>query len=332
VIPGSLGALASIEEALDAANRAGYPVMIKAVAGGGGRGMRRCTTDKELHAAFVEASAEAEAAFGNGSLYLEKFIEGGRHIEFQILADLYGNGVHLGERECSVQRNHQKLIEEAPSPVIGAELRAKMGSLAAAAAVRIGYTGAGTMEFLRDRDGSLYFMEMNTRLQVEHPVTEEITGTDIVREQIRIAAGEPLSMTQADVKIEGHAIECRINAEDPSAGFRPAPGALKRFEISADGIPGSKVRLETHAESGYTIPPHYDSLIAKVIARGRDRGAAIDAMIATLRASTIKGVPTTVPFHLRVLADEAFRAGDYDVGTVGRLLRVQPTGGARKGA
>ncbi len=322
VIPGSLEPLRDAEAALEAANRAGFPVMIKAVAGGGGRGMRRCATDAELRAAFPEASAEAEAAFGDGSLYLEKFIEGGRHIEFQILADIYGNAIHLGERECSVQRNHQKLIEEAPSPVVDESTRLIVGGLAAAAAARIGYTGAGTLEFLRDRDGSLYFMEMNTRLQVEHPVTEEITGVDIVREQIRIAAGEPLSLRQADVRITGHAIECRINAEDAQNNFRPAPGTLKKFFVPSDAIPGAHVRLETHVEAGYEVPPHYDSLIAKIITHGKDRAAAISAMIATLRSSVIKGVPTTAPFHLQVLADEAFREGRYDVGTVARILEA----------
>ncbi len=325
VIPGSLDPLRDVEAALESASRAGYPVMIKAVAGGGGRGMRRCATESDLRRAFPEASAEAEAAFGDGSLYLEKFIEGGRHIEFQILADLYGNAIHLGERECSVQRSHQKLIEEAPSPAVDEATRLLVGGLASSAAARIGYTGAGTLEFLRDRDGSFYFMEMNTRLQVEHPVTEEITGIDIVREQIRIAAGEPLSVRQADVRIAGHAIECRINAEDPKDGFRPAPGTIKKFLVPADGIPGSRVRLETHVEDGYTVPPHYDSLIAKVIAHGKDRPSAINAMIATLRASVIKGVPTTAPFHLQVLADEEFREGRYDVGTVARLLASRAT-------
>jgi len=320
VIPGSKGALASVEEAALEARGAGYPVMIKAVAGGGGRGMRRCDDEAALGKFFSEAAAEAEAAFGNPSLYLEKFIEGGRHIEFQILADQYGAAVHLGERECSVQRHHQKLIEEAPSPVLDAATRARLGETAARAVARIGYTGAGTLEFLRDRDGRLHFMEMNARLQVEHPVTEEVTGIDIVKAQIRIAAGEPLGLAQKDVKLTGHALECRLNAEDPSAGFRPAPGRLDAFSIGDPKMDGARLRIETHVESGYTIPPYYDSMIGKVIAWGKDRPSALDAMAAALRSSRIEGVPTTVPFHLSVLADAAFRRGEYDVTLVERLL------------
>jgi acetyl-CoA carboxylase biotin carboxylase subunit len=320
VIPGSDGALASVDEAARVAARVGYPVMIKAVAGGGGRGMRRCKDEEGLRSAFPEAAAEAGAAFGNPALYLEKFIDGGRHIEFQILADGYGSAIHLAERECSIQRHHQKLIEEAPSPVIGAVTRAELGATVASAAARIGYTGAGTMEFLRDPKGSLHFMEMNTRLQVEHPVTEEITGIDIVREQIRIAAGERLSIAQEDVRLSGHAIECRINAEDPSDGFRPAPGTLRAFAFPETGARGTRLRLDTHVKAGYTVPPFYDSMVAKVIVHGPDRPSAIRAMIAALRAATIEGIPTTVPFQLRVLEDGEFADGSYDVGTVARLL------------
>ncbi len=336
VIPGSLDPLESVDSAAREAARAGYPVMIKAVAGGGGRGMRRCEDEAALRRAFPEAAAESEAAFGNPALYVEKYIEGGRHIEFQILADGFGNAIHLAERECSVQRNHQKLIEEAPSPVLTAEERRRMGELVARAAAEIGYASAGTLEFLRDRDGSLYFMEMNTRLQVEHPVTEEICGLDIVQAQIRIAAGERLWISQDDVRFRGHAVECRINAEDPAAGFRPAPGTLETFEL--DGRPGpedaagstgdaprSRMRLETHVEPGYTIPPHYDSLIAKAIAWGKDRETAIDAMATALKGARIRGIPTTVPFHVSVLEHRGFRAGEYDVTMVDRILASEET-------
>jgi acetyl-CoA carboxylase biotin carboxylase subunit len=332
VIPGTLGALESVDDAAREAEHAGYPVMIKAVAGGGGRGMRRCEDEKALRKSFPEAAAEAEAAFGNPALYLEKYIEGGRHIEFQILADGQGSAVHLGERECSVQRNHQKLIEEAPSPVLTDEERLRLGGLVAKAAAAIGYAGAGTLEFLRDRDGSLYFMEMNARLQVEHPITEEITGIDIVQAMIRIAAGERLWLRQDEISFDGHAIECRINAEDPAEGFRPSPGTVKRFDM--DGQPGlasggsaagpagraPRLRLETHVEAGYSIPPHYDSLIAKAIAWGPDRTAALDAMAAALRNSRIEGIHTTVPFHVSVLSHGGFRRGDYDVTLVDRIL------------
>ncbi len=343
VIPGSRGALGSPDEAAREARRAGYPIMLKAVAGGGGRGMRRCDDEAALRRFFTEAAAEAESAFGSPALYLEKYIESGRHIEFQILADTYGDAVHLGERECSVQRHHQKLIEEAPSPVLDAAARDRVGSACARAAAAVGYAGAGTMEFLRDAAGRLHFMEMNTRLQVEHPVTEEVVGLDLVKAQIRIAAGEPLRLIQSAVEIRGHAVECRINAEDPAAGFRPAPGTLTAFHIAgaageaparAAGVPGgasdpgspaarpprtTRIRIETHVEPGYSIPPHYDSLIAKVIAWGEDRGAAIDAMAAALRGARIEGVPTTAPFHVTVLEDAAFRSGTYDVTLVERL-------------
>jgi len=325
VIPGSAGALVSADEAASAARGAGYPVMIKAVAGGGGRGMRRCDDEASLRRMFVEASAEADAAFGNPSLYLEKFIEGGRHVEIQILADAYGTAVHLGERECSVQRNHQKLIEEAPSPVLDAGERARLGDRAARAVENAGYSGAGTLEFLRDREGRLYFMEMNARVQVEHPVTEEVTGVDIVHEQIRIAAGERLRLAQKDVKLKGHAIECRINAEDPAAGFRPAPGRLDVFQLASPAAEGTRLRIETHAEAGYAIPPFYDSMIGKVIAWGADRDAARSAMARALTAARIEGVPTTVPFHIQVLGDAAFIRGEYDVTLVERLLASPAT-------
>jgi len=332
VIPGSEGALSSLDDAVAAAREAGYPVMIKAVAGGGGRGMRRCDDEAALRRLFPEAAGEAEAAFGNAALYLEKFIEGGRHIEFQILADAYGHAVHLGERECSVQRNHQKLLEEAPSPVVDAATRARLGDLAARAVERLGYTGAGTLEFLRDRDGKLHFMEMNARVQVEHPVTEEVTGTDIVKEQIRIAAGERLHLDQGAIRMSGHAVECRLNAEDPANGFKPAPGKLEAFEIAVPGSmkDGARLRIESHAEAGYTIPSWYDSMIGKVITWGKDRAAALDAMAAVLSKARIEGVPTTVPFHLRVLSDPAFRSGDYDVTLVERLMASPAPGTGRR--
>ena len=339
VIPGSRSALGSVEEAIVEAAEAGYPVMLKAVAGGGGRGMRRCEDENDLRRAFGEASAEAEAAFGDPSLYLEKFIKGGRHIEFQILADTYGAAIHLGERECSVQRSHQKLLEEAPSPAITPDVRARMGALVAKAVSDLGYTGAGTVEFLRDTAGGLHFMEMNTRIQVEHPITEEITGVDIVREQIRIAAGERLGVAQSGIAFEGHAVECRINAEDPADGFKPAPGTLRAFRIaplpgSGDGKRGRtgaapRIRVETHVREGTTIPPHYDSLIAKVIAWGGDRRAALDAMAGALRGAVIEGVPTTRAFHLEILEEPGFRSGAYDTGLVGRMTSQQAARGRR---
>jgi acetyl-CoA carboxylase biotin carboxylase subunit len=294
----------------------GYPVLLKATAGGGGKGMRRCDDEKALRRNFPEASLEAEKAFGNPGLYLEKVLLGARHIEFQVLCDQIGAAVHLGERECSVQRRHQKLLEEAPSPVLDPATRAETGARAAEAALAIGYTSAGTVEFLRDKDGSLYFMEMNTRLQVEHPVTEMISGVDIVREQIRIAANEPLSLTQADVEISGHAIECRINAEDPERGFAPDPGTVSAFSRPE----GDGIRVDTHVESGYTIPPFYDSMIAKLIVRGEDRDAAIAKTQEALGSFRIEGVKTTIPIHRRILSEAAFRAGSYDTLWLERLL------------
>ncbi|MBL8863760.1 MAG: ATP-grasp domain-containing protein, partial [Planctomycetes bacterium] len=256
VIPGSDGPVASADEAVRAADGAGYPVILKADAGGGGRGMRLCADAAAVRAAFPQAAAEAASAFGNGAVYVEKYLTGGRHIEVQVLGDRYGNAVHLYERDCSVQRNHQKLVEESPSPALSAKERAELGAQAAAAARAIGYRNAGTIEFLRAADGALYFLEMNTRLQVEHPVTEMITGLDIVKEQLGIAANRPLSFRQADVTPQGHAIEVRVNAEDPAAGFRPSPGLLERFEIPLDRGPG-RVRVDTHVETGDEIPPHY---------------------------------------------------------------------------
>jgi len=315
VIPGSDGLLGSAEEAQRLADAIGYPVIVKADAGGGGRGMRLVREASALKEAFSSASAEAAAAFGNGALYLEKYLSGGRHIEVQILADRYGRALHLFERECSIQRNHQKLIEESPSPSLTPQEREDLGLLAARAAASIGYTNAGTIEFLKSAEGALYFMEMNTRLQVEHPVTEMITGLDIVRLQLEIAANQPLALAQSDVKASGHAIECRVNAEDPSNEFRPAPGVLKRFAIPADRGPG-QVRLETYLSAGDEIPPYYDSLIAKVIAHGQTREEAIATMLRTLSESKVEGVPTTIPLHLAVLDSAEFRAGKYDTRTI----------------
>jgi acetyl-CoA carboxylase biotin carboxylase subunit len=314
-IPGSEGLLGSLEEARAVAEEVGYPLILKADAGGGGRGMRRCDGPEGLAEAWSQASAEAEAAFGNGALYLERYLTGGRHIEVQVLGDGRGGAVHLGERECSIQRNHQKLIEESPSPVLTTEERAELGRRAAAAAAAIGYAGAGTVEFLRAPDGRIYFMEMNARLQVEHPVTEMVSGLDLVREQLRVGAHLPLSFTQEEVTLAGAAIECRINAEDPAAGFRTSPGLVTAFEFPTDLGPG-RVRVDTHVEAGDEVPPYYDSLVAKVIARGETRHDAIETMLACLRAARVEGVATTIPLHLAVLDSAAFRAGEYDTASI----------------
>ncbi len=315
-VPGTEGTVAGVDAAAEAAERVGYPVLLKATAGGGGRGMRRCPDRAALLRAYPEASMEAEKAFGNAGLYVEKVVVGARHVEFQVLADRLGNAVHLGERECSVQRRHQKLLEEAPSPAVDAAQRDEMGRRVCAAAVAIGYTSAGTVEFLRDADGSLYFMEMNTRLQVEHPVTEMITGVDIVEQQIRIAANEALSLEQDEVSFDGHAIELRINAEDPDADFRPDPGEILVFEPPQ----GDGVRVDSHVRSGYRIPPFYDSMIAKLIVHGPDRASAIARAEEALASFRIEGVATTIPLHRRVLAEPDFRSGRYDTTWLERLL------------
>lgn len=314
-IPGSDGLLESVDEAREVAQDVGYPVIVKADAGGGGRGMRRCEGPEGLDAAWGQASAEAEAAFGNGALYLERYITGGRHIEVQILADSHGNAVHLGDRECSIQRNHQKLIEESPSPALTPEERTELGVRAARAAAGIGYSGAGTVEFLRAPDGELYFMEMNARLQVEHPVTEMVSGVDLVKEQLRIAANCRLPISQEDVSLRGASIECRINAEDPSDDFRPTPGTLSTFELPTDAGPG-QVRVDTHLTTGDEVPPYYDSLLAKIIAHGETREAAIETMLSALRKARIEGVSTTIPLHLAVLESDEFRRGEYDTASI----------------
>jgi acetyl-CoA carboxylase biotin carboxylase subunit len=305
-VPGSKGLLRDETEAIATAAEIGYPVMIKATAGGGGRGMRLVRDKSQLVSLFRAAQGEAEAAFGNGGVYLEKFIECPRHIEFQILADTHGNVVHLGERDCSIQRRHQKLLEEAPSAVLDEQLRTKMGEAAILAAQSINYVGAGTVEFLLDKSGNFYFMEMNTRIQVEHPVTEVITGLDLIAEQIRIAQGEKLRFTQEEIQLQGHAIECRINAEDPEHNFRPQPG-----RISAYLPPGGfGVRMDSHVYTDYEIPPYYDSLIGKLIVWGKDRDIAIKRMKRALRECAITGVPTTIGFHQRILDTPAFLKGE----------------------
>lgn len=310
VIPGSDGVLADVEEAQAVAEQIGFPVLLKAESGGGGRGMRIARAAQDVAAAYNDAQAEARAAFGDPRVYMERLIEGGRHIEIQLVGDRYGQAVHLGERDCTVQRNHQKLIEESPSPVLSDEVRAATLAAAVEATRRIGYVGAGTMEFLLDADGVLRFMEMNTRLQVEHSVSEMRSGIDLVAEQVRVAAGHALSLRQEEITLSGHVIECRINAEDPSDGFRPAPGTITRWQ-SPEATDGS-IRVDTHVTSGYRIPPHYDSLICKVIAHGDDRNIAVDRMLHALSQLVCEGVPTTVPMHQAILASEAFRTNRYD--------------------
>ena len=305
-IPGSEGLLSSVQEAAALAASMGYPVMIKATAGGGGRGMRLVPEASQLENLFKAAQGEAEAAFGNPGLYMEKFIDRPRHVEVQVLADRHGNVIHLGERDCSIQRRHQKLLEEAPSVAINADLRRQMGEAAVAAARTIGYEGAGTVEFLVDRNGSFYFMEMNTRIQVEHPVTEVVTGVDLIAEQIRIAGGEPISVQQSEIKLRGHAIECRINAEDPTQNFRPAPGKITGW--LPPGGPG--VRVDSHVYTGYEIPPFYDSLIGKLIVWGVDREHALKRMRRALSECAITGIPTTIDFHLALLDRPEFQNGD----------------------
>ncbi len=304
MLPGSDGLVESEERAVKIAREIGYPVIIKAVAGGGGRGMRIVKDPGELPHAFKTAQREAEAAFGVGDVYVEKYLEAPRHIEFQILGDHHGNVVHLGERECSIQRRHQKLLEESPSPVVSEKVRRRMGILVVDAARAVQYTNAGTFEFLMDDEGKFYFMEVNTRIQVEHPVTEYVTGLDIVKEQIRIAAGERLSFKQSEVTFTGHAIECRVNAEDPET-FVPSPGLIHAFSVP--GGPG--VRVDTAAHSDCTISPYYDSMIAKVIVHGRDRQEAIARMRRVLEMSVVEGIRTTIPLHLKILNDPDFVAG-----------------------
>ena len=304
-VPGSKGLLVDVKEAFTLADKIGYPVIIKATAGGGGRGMRLVESPDKLEKMFKAAQGEAEAAFGNDGLYMEKFIKKPRHVEVQILADRSGNVIHLGERDCSVQRRHQKLLEESPSPAINSNLREKMGKAAKAAAQSIKYEGAGTVEFLVDEDEQFYFMEMNTRIQVEHPVTEMVTGVDLIAEQIKIAGGNNLDFNQEEIQLNGHAIECRINAEDPSHNFRPSPGKITGW--LPPGGPG--VRVDSHVYTGYEIPPFYDSLIGKLIVWGKDRNSAIKRMNRALNECAVTGIPTTIDFHLTLLDKSNFKEG-----------------------
>jgi len=323
ILPGSDGPIDNEEKALKLAKEIGFPVIVKATVGGGGRGMRVVRAAGELSHAVTAAQREAEAAFGVGEVYIEKYVDSPRHIEFQILGDHHGNVIHLGERECSIQRRHQKLIEESPSPALSEKMRRRMGGIVIEAAKAVQYTNAGTFEFLMDADGRFYFMEANTRLQVEHPVTEMVTGVDIVKEQIRIAAGERMSYKQGEITFTGHSIECRINAEDPDT-FVPSPGVIHVFSVP--GGPG--VRVETFAHSDCTISPYYDSMIAKIIVHGRDRPEAIARMRRTLEMTVIEGIKTNIPMHLRIVADGDFIAGKVNTSFMERFLaRAQPGGG-----
>lgn len=323
--PGSDGVVQTESEALSVAKKIGYPIMIKAVAGGGGRGMRAAHNDVSLIKGYHTARTEAEKAFGNSGVYLEKYIENPHHIEIQILGDTKGNIIHLGERDCSIQRRHQKLIEETPSPLLDRKefkgLRQKMGKAALAIARAAGYTNAGTVEFICDDTGNYYFLEVNKRIQVEHPITEEVTNVDLVRQQILVAAGEKLSISQSDVVMTGHSIECRINAEDPFNDFRPSPGRIEMYYAPG----GRGVRLDSHAYAGYTIPPYYDSMIGKLITYGKDRTEAMNRMSRALSEYLITGIKTTIPFSLAILQDPDFRRGNYSTNFVEGLL-----GGARR--
>ena len=315
ILPGSDGPIEDEKMAMGVADDLGYPVMIKATNGGGGRGLRVVWSAQEFTQAFTMARREAETAFGVGEVYLEKFIEEPRHIEFQVLADQYGATVHLGERECSIQRRHQKLIEESPSVAITPRLRKKMGKIVVDAAKAVSYCNAGTFEFLLDKEGRYYFLEANTRLQVEHPVTEMVTGLDIVKQQIRIAVGDHLGFKQSDIQLQGHAIECRVNAESPNT-FVPSPGVIGTFNV----LGGPGVRIDTFAHADCTVSPLYDSLVAKIIAHGRDRDESIARMRRTLGMAVVTGIETTIPLHLDILADAGFHAGEINTGFLDRFL------------
>lgn len=317
--PGSEGIVESEQDALSTAKRIGYPVIIKAVAGGGGRGMRTAHNDVSLVKGYYTARTEAEKAFGNSGVYIEKYIENPHHIEFQILGDARGNIIHLGERDCSIQRRNQKIVEETPSPLIETrfkDLRKKMGKAALRLAEAARYTSAGTVEFLVDDKGEFYFLEVNKRIQVEHPITEEVTGIDLVKQQILIAMGEPLRLSQRDLKFAGHAIECRVNAEDPFDDFRPCPGRIDMYYSPG----GRGIRVDSHVYAGYMVPPHYDSLISKVVAFGRDRREAMDKMTRALSEYMITGIKTTIPFEQAILQDPNFRRGVYSTSFIEQLL------------
>ena len=318
VTPGT-GLLETVAQARDFAHKAGYPIILKATAGGGGKGMRIVRSDDELESNMTLCQQEAQKFFGNPGVYAEKFLENPRHIEVQILGDSFGNVIHLGERDCSIQRRHQKLLEEAPSPAIDEKTRAEMGAAAVRAAKAINYEGAGTCEFLLDHDGKWYFMEMNTRVQVEHCVTEMISQVDIVREQILVASGEKLSYTQNDVKLRGHAIECRINAEDSENGFMPSPGTIDAY--LAPG--GFGVRVDSHCYAGYKIPPYYDSMIGKLICWGENRNEARRRMYQALKEYVVLGVKTTIPFHQQIVEDEVFMSGKFNTGFIEDFYKRQ---------
>ena len=314
-VPGSDGIIHGEEQLAASAEKIGYPLILKASAGGGGRGMRIVRRVEDLLAAFQAASSEAQQVFGNPDMYAEKFIEHPRHIEYQVLGDQHGHIIHLGERECSIQRRHQKLVEESPSPAIDAKQRKELGAKVVKALGKIGYTNAGTVEFLLDEDGSIYFIEMNTRIQVEHPVTELVTGVDLIKAQIRIAAGERLQDATGEIHFSGHAIECRINAEDPET-FVPSAGRITTFQAPG----GTGVRVDSAAHADAVIPPYYDSMIAKLIVKGRDRGEAIGRMKRALEMFVIEGIRTSIPLHRRILADPDFAAGRFDTHFIDRLL------------
>ncbi|MCX5686222.1 MAG: acetyl-CoA carboxylase biotin carboxylase subunit [Candidatus Omnitrophica bacterium] len=318
IIPGSKAVVKTKEEALKIAKEMKYPIIVKAASGGGGKGMRICHNDVRLISALLTAQREAEAAFGNPDVYIEKYIERPRHIEIQILGDKHGHIIHLGERDCTIQRRHQKLIEETPSPALDSKTRKKMGEAAIKCARAIGYVNAGTIEFLLDEDGSFYFMEMNTRIQVEHPVTEAVTGIDLVKEQIKIASGEKISHKQDDIEFRGNAIECRINAEDPDNDFMPSPGRITAFQTPG----GRGVRLDTHAYTGYEISPYYDSMIGKLIVHGKSRNEAIAICKRALDEFVVEPIKTTIPFHKKVMNNTAFVRGRFSTDFVERMFET----------
>lgn len=324
VIEGSPGIVPTLEEGIKIAKDIGFPVLIKAVAGGGGKGMKIAYTEKEFESAFKMARAEAKAAFGNGDVYIEKYLGNPRHIEVQIIGDTHGNAIHLGERDCSIQRSHQKVLEEAPSPALSAKERAYIGELSAEVVRKMGYRGVGTIEYLYE-DGRFYFLEMNTRLQVEHPITEIITGIDLVREQLHVAAGNPLTFKQEQVEFRGWSFECRVNAEHPET-FIPSPGKITKFHPPG----GLGVRVDSAIYEGYSIPPYYDSLIAKLIIRGATRNECLRRLKRALSEFVVEGVNTTLPLHDRILHEEEFRSGDYNIHWLERKLGLKPDPNAKK--